>query len=80
MTHWNFTHEEHRALSLCACGSGLHKRDLVDARGIFCGYVCDRCERTARARFRPETFADADYPANEPIEDGDGPDLSAGAQ
>lgn len=74
MTHWNFTYEEHRALSLCACGSRLQKRDLVDARGIFCGYVCDRCEKTARARFRPEVFANGDYTTDEPIDDGDGSD------
>lgn len=46
------------------------KRPLNDARGIFCCYVCDTCEREKRRRFRAEIFTDAGYDADEPI-DGD---------
>jgi len=34
---------------------------LRDARGIFCAYVCDRCEAEKRDRYRPEIFTDCDY-------------------
>jgi hypothetical protein len=44
------------------------RRALNDARGIFCGYVCDKCEAERRADFRSEIFADPDYHADEPIE------------
>lgn len=33
----------------CTCGSGLGRYELVDARGIFCTYVCEKCERGRRA-------------------------------
>jgi hypothetical protein len=55
----------------CRCGSGLHKYDLTDARGIFCTYVCDKCEATRRAEFSPEIFRDSQYHADEPIESED---------
>lgn len=45
----------------CHCGSGKTRRGLVDARGIFVAYVCDACEETKRARYRPEIFTDPDY-------------------
>ena len=32
-------------MKLCFCGSGLERRALIDARGIFCTYVCDKCEK-----------------------------------
>jgi hypothetical protein len=31
-------------MKLCPCGSGEPRRELVDARGIFCTFVCDKCE------------------------------------
>lgn len=52
----------------CNCGSGLAKRELVDARGIFCTFVCDKCERQKRQGFRPEIF-NIQYEADEPIEE-----------
>jgi len=52
----------------CACGSLLPRRELADARGIFCAYVCDECEAEKRSRYRPDIFTDPDYPADEPIE------------
>lgn len=53
----------------CSCGSGLPRRALYDARGIFCAYVCDACEARKRAGFRPGIFTDANYETDEPIED-----------
>ena len=41
----------------CRCGSGRDRHELVDAAGIFCSFVCDSCEATVRARYRPEIFA-----------------------
>jgi len=52
----------------CNCGSGLDRRELVDARGIFCSFVCDKCERRKRAEFRPDIFTDSNYWADEPID------------
>jgi hypothetical protein len=51
----------------CQCGSGLSRRDLSDARGIFCCYVCDSCEAEKRANYRPDIFADANYWHDEPL-------------
>lgn len=53
----------------CTCASGLYPRPLVDARGVFCCYVCDDCEGSRRARYRPEIFSDPDYWHDEPIDD-----------
>lgn len=53
----------------CPCGSGEDRRALYDARRIFAGFVCDRCEAAKRAKFRPEIFTSADYWADEPIEE-----------
>ena len=56
-------------MALCMCGSGDLVRALKDARGIFCTYVCDACEERKRAQFNPGIFIDANYEADEPIED-----------
>lgn len=53
----------------CRCWSGLPSRELLDARGIYCGRVCDLCERVKRMEFRPEIFTDSHYHADEPIEE-----------
>jgi hypothetical protein len=53
----------------CNCGSGLDKRDLKDARGIFCTFVCDKCEQRKRRQFRADIFEDASYWHDEPIEE-----------
>jgi hypothetical protein len=34
----------------------LWSRELLDAAGIYCGRVCDKCEAEKRAKFRPEIF------------------------
>lgn len=52
----------------CVCGSGETRHALHDARGIFCTYVCDKCETEKRAKYRPEIFEDARYEADEEIE------------
>jgi hypothetical protein len=56
-------------MKLCPCGSGLPRRELKDARGIFCTFVCDKCEAENRSRFRADIFTDPNYPAAEPIDD-----------
>lgn len=40
-------------------------RQLRDARGISCGFVCDRCEEYKRSQYRPEVFDDANYEAED---------------
>lgn len=52
----------------CNCGSGLERYELVDARGIFCSFVCEKCEETVKKKFRPDIFTDSNYWADEPIE------------
>ncbi len=47
------------------------RRDLLDARGIFCCFVCDDCEDEKRRRYRPDVLEDPNYEADEAIE-GDG--------
>ena len=64
-----FTPAHAPVAKLCRCGAGKPRRELVDARGIFCGFVCDSCEAAKRAEFRPDIFSDPDYPASEPITD-----------
>ncbi len=55
----------------CPCGSGEPRYILYDARGIECGYVCEKCEEAVRARYRPEIFEDSNYECDEPIEPED---------
>ena len=43
-------------MKLCPCGSGEPRRELKDAAGIFCTFVCDKCERAKRAKFNPAIF------------------------
>lgn len=57
---------------LCGCGSGLTRRALVDARGIFCTFVCDKCEADRRLGFRADIFTNPNYQADEPIDDAGG--------
>ena len=55
-------------LRLCACGSGQPRRDLRDAHGIFCNFVCDACEARKRTAYDPRIFNAATYPADEAID------------
>lgn len=56
-------------MKLCPCGSGEPRRELVDARGIFCTFVCDKCEKQKRAKFRSDIFTDSQYWTDEPVEE-----------
>ena len=56
-------------LRTCNCGSGLEKYALNDARGIFCTYACEDCEKEKMKEFRPEVFSDMNYEHDEPIDE-----------
>jgi hypothetical protein len=56
-------------MKTCNCGSGLPSRELYDARGIYAGRVCNRCEQEKRSHFRPEIFTDPNYVCDEPVEE-----------
>jgi len=43
-------------MKTCTCGSGEPRYALTDAAGIFCTYVCDKCEDAARKRYNPAIF------------------------
>ena len=55
-------------LPRCSCGSGRERYPLKDARGIFCAYVCEKCETKVRKRYRRAIFSNPNYPTNEPVE------------
>ena len=54
--------------SHCHCGSGEPWFALHDASGIYVARVCDVCEPSVRARYRPEIFEDPSYETDEPKE------------
>jgi len=54
---------------LCPCGSGLVRREVYDARGIFVTFVCVKCEQRKLRGYRTDIFTDPNYPANEDIEE-----------
>jgi hypothetical protein len=56
-------------LRLCSCGSGPIRRELCDAHGILCAFVCDACEARKRAVYVSKIFTAATDPADEPIDD-----------
>jgi hypothetical protein len=56
----------------CTCGSGLDSYELIDARGIYCARICDKCETAKTQQYRPEIFTDPSYETDEPIEPDDG--------
>ena len=45
------------------------RRELVDARGIFCCFVCDECEEHKRSKYRADIFTDSNYWHDEPIDE-----------
>jgi hypothetical protein len=53
----------------CTCGSGQERRELTDARGIFCTFVCDECEEDKKKKYRADIFTDPNYWADEPIDE-----------
>jgi hypothetical protein len=54
---------------LCFCGSMKPKHPLIDARGIFCTYVCDNCEKDKRKGYRVDVLNNRNYWHDEPIDD-----------
>ena len=40
----------------CRCGSGEQRYALKDAAGIFCEYVCEKCEAKTKKRWNPAIF------------------------
>lgn len=46
-----------------------YRRELKDAKGVFCCFVCDDCEDEKRMRYKPEIFEDAGYDHDEPLEE-----------
>ena len=56
-------------MKCCPCGSGELRRELLDARGLFCTFICDQCEAEKRAEFRADIFTDPNYWHDEPIEE-----------
>ena len=40
----------------CNCGSGQDRYELVDAAGIFCTFVCTKCEDRKKKAFDPRIF------------------------
>lgn len=49
----------------CPCGSGKFKHELYDARGIFCCYMCDDCEKKKREHYRLEVLTNPTYEADD---------------
>lgn len=43
--------------------------ELRDARGIFCCFVCDKCEKQKREKYRVEIFTDPNYETSEAVEE-----------
>jgi len=58
-----------KPIRTCPCGSGKTSWELKDAQGVYCGRVCDKCEKAKRAQFRPEIFRGySQGDVDEPIE------------
>lgn len=66
-----YVEKREQSFRLCPCGSGEIPHDLYDARGIYCGKVCDKCEKKERRKYRSEIFSNPRYAANEPIDEDD---------
>ena len=55
-------------IKLCPCGSNEPRRELIDASGVFCTFVCDKCERTKRNRYDPRIFSETYDPDRPDVE------------
>jgi hypothetical protein len=53
----------------CPCGSGLPSWWESDARGIPLCRVCEKCQATKLATYRPDVLTDPEYWSDEPIEE-----------
>jgi hypothetical protein len=60
-----YVQKHERQFKLCNCGSGQDRRELHDARGYFCSFVCDDCETIQRTKFRSEIFENSSYQADD---------------
>jgi len=52
----------------CNCGSGLDRKEVLDARGIFVSYVCQNCYSEILDGYRYDIFVDSNYATDEEIE------------
>jgi hypothetical protein len=56
-------------IGICRCGSGLFSWWMLDARGIPCCRVCEKCEAKAKKKYRPEILTGYNQDdVDEPIE------------
>ena len=44
----------------CACGSGEERYELLDAQGIFCAFVCVKCEDEVKSHYNAWVFTGYD--------------------
>jgi hypothetical protein len=55
------------------CGSQVCDENtreiLYDARGIECGYACNKCRKEKMSRYRADVFSNPDYECDEPIDE-----------
>jgi len=56
-------------MKTCPCGSGKYREELHDARGIFCCFYCEDCEKEKRSRYRQDVLDDPNYWHDEPIDE-----------
>lgn len=56
-------------MKVCNCGSEKPRYELHDARGIFCCFYCDDCEKEKRSRYRQDVLDDPNYECDEQIEE-----------
>jgi hypothetical protein len=52
----------------CPCGSGLDRKEIIDARGIFVTYACEKCYSEKLEGYRADIFYDSNYYTDENIE------------
>lgn len=57
-----------RRIYPCPCGSAHPSHWAHDARGIPLARVCEKCEATRLAAYRPEVLTNPDYDHEEPID------------
>jgi hypothetical protein len=55
----------------CTCGSGLDRKEIVDARGIFVTYACKKCYSEKLDGYRYDIFTDSSYYTDEQVEPED---------
>ena len=53
----------------CPCGSGEFPELETDARGIYLGYMCDKCRKERLRGYRPDVLTNPNYETDEPIEE-----------